>query len=172
MIAGVDWVAANHQKPAVANMSLGGGNSEALDTAVRNAIAAGVAFAVAAGNDNADACSGSPNRVAEAITVGSTTSTDARSSFSNFGSCLDIYAPGSSIVSASHSSDTGAAILSGTSMAAPHVAGAAARYLAANPTATPDDVVNALTSNATAGVVSDAKAGSPNLLLYVSPTAD
>ena len=172
VIAGVDWVAANHEKPAVANMSLGGGNSEALDTAVRNAIAAGVAFAVAAGNDNADACSGSPNRVAEAITVGSTTSSDARSSFSNFGSCLDIYAPGSNIISASHSSDTGATSLSGTSMAAPHVAGAAARYLAANPAATPDDVVNALTANATAGVVGDAKAGSPNLLLYVSPTTD
>ncbi|HCS27652.1 MAG TPA: peptidase S8, partial [Spongiibacteraceae bacterium] len=106
VIAGVDWVMANHQKPAVANMSLGGRNSTALDDAVRAAINAGVTFVVAAGNDNADACTGSPNRVAEALTVGSTTASDARSSFSNKGSCVDIFAPGSSIRSAGINSDS------------------------------------------------------------------
>jgi subtilisin family serine protease len=167
VIAGVDWVAANAQLPAVANMSLGGGNSTALDTAVRNAINSGVTFVVAAGNDNANACTGSPNRVAEAITVGSTTNTDARSSFSNFGSCVDIFAPGSNITSAWHTSSTATSTISGTSMAAPHVAGAAALALGAAPASTPDDVADTVIGNATLGVLSSIGSGSPNALLYV-----
>src|SRR5688572_15161384 len=120
VIAGVDWVAQNHIKPAVANMSLGGGASSSLDTAVNNAINAGVTFAVAAGNSNANASNYSPARVSAAITVGSTTSSDAKSSFSNYGSIVDIFAPGSSITSAWRTSDTAINTISGTSMATPH----------------------------------------------------
>ena len=166
VIAGMDWVTANHVKPAVANMSLGGGASTATDDAVARMTAAGVTVAVAAGNDNGDACSYSPARAPSAITVGSTTSTDARSSFSNFGTCLDIYGPGSSILSSWYTSTTATNTISGTSMASPHVAGAAALYLAVNPSATPAQVVAALRASATTGVVTDAKTGSPNLLLY------
>ena len=129
VIAGVDWVTANHVKPAVANMSLGGGVSTALDNAVQNSIAAGVSYAVAAGNSNANACNYSPARAANAVTVGSTTSSDARSSFSNFGTCVDLFAPGSSITSAWYTSNTATNTISGTSMASPHVAGALALYL-------------------------------------------
>lgn len=164
VISGVEWVMANHQKPAVANMSLGGGNSTALDDAVRSAINAGVTFVVAAGNDNADACSGSPNRVAEALTVGSTTSSDGRSSFSNKGSCVDVFAPGSSIRSAGISNDSSTATMSGTSMAAPHVAGIAALYLNANPQAQPGEVFTAVLNASTAGKLSSLGTGSPNLL--------
>lgn len=164
VIAGVDWVMANHQKPAVANMSLGGGNSNALDDAVRAAINAGVTFVVAAGNDNADACSGSPNRVAEALTVGSTTSSDARSSFSNKGSCVDVFAPGSSIRSAGISNDNSTTTMSGTSMAAPHVAGIAALYLNTQPGAQPGEVFTAVLNAGTAGKLSSLGTGSPNLL--------
>ena len=128
VIAGVDWVSSNHTagQPAVANMSLGGGASSALDTAVNNSINDGVTYAIAAGNSNANACNYSPARVANAITVGSTTSSDARSSFSNYGTCLDIFAPGSSITSSWSTSDTATNTISGTSMASPHVAGVAA----------------------------------------------
>lgn len=167
VIAGVDWVAANAQLPAVANMSLGGGDSAALDQAVQNAIASGVTFAVAAGNDNANACSGSPNKVPEAITVGATTDTDARSSFSNFGSCVDLFAPGSNITSAWYTNATATNTISGTSMASPHVAGAAALVLGANPSATPAQVTDAIVGNATLGVLSGVGSGSPNALLYV-----
>jgi subtilisin family serine protease len=166
VIAGVDWVKNNHVKPAVANMSLGGGASSALDTAVNNAIAAGVSFAVAAGNDNVDACNSSPARVANAITVGSTTSSDARSSFSNFGTCLDIFAPGSSITSAWYTSDTATNTISGTSMASPHVAGVAALYLQGNTTASPSTVTSAITGGASANKLTSIGTGSPNLLLY------
>lgn len=166
VIAGVDWVANNHVKPAVANMSLGGGASSALDNAVQNAISAGVTFVVAAGNDNANACNYSPARAANAITVGSTTSSDARSSFSNFGSCVDIFAPGSSITSAWYTSNSATSTISGTSMASPHVAGVAALYLEGNPSASPATVANGLTSTASSGKISSIGTGSPNLLLY------
>lgn len=166
VIAGVDWVTANHVKPAVANMSLGGGASSTLDTAVNNSINAGVSYAVAAGNDNQNACNYSPARVAAAITVGSTTSSDARSSFSNFGTCLDIFAPGSSITSAWHTSNTATNTISGTSMASPHVAGVAALYLANNTSATPSTVANAIVNNATLNKLTVIGTGSPNRLLY------
>ncbi|HEX6285063.1 MAG TPA: S8 family peptidase [Pyrinomonadaceae bacterium] len=166
VIAGVDWVRLNRQNPAVANMSLGGGASSALDTAVNNLSNSGVAIAVAAGNSNANACNSSPARAANAITVGSTTSTDARSSFSNFGSCLDLFAPGSGILSAWIGSTTATRTISGTSMASPHVAGAAALYKQANPSASAATIRNALVNNATTNVVTNAGSGSPNRLLY------
>jgi serine protease len=165
VIAGIDWVTANHVSPAVANMSLGGGASTATDNAVNAAVASGVTMAVAAGNDNADACGFSPARAANAITVGSTTSSDARSSFSNFGTCLDIYAPGSSITSTWSTSNSATNTISGTSMASPHVAGVAALYLDDNPNATPAQVQVAIENAAIPNKVTDPKAGSPNLLL-------
>ncbi len=168
VIAGVDWVTSNHGagQPAVANMSLGGGASSALDTAVRNAIADGVTFAVASGNDNADACNYSPARVAEAITVNSTTSSDARSSFSNWGTCTDIFAPGSSITSSWYTSTTATNTISGTSMATPHVTGVAALYLQGNPSASPSTVWGVIRDSSTASKVTSAGSGSPNRLLY------
>jgi hypothetical protein len=166
VIAGVDWVTQNHVKPAVANMSLGGSASSALDAAVQSSIAAGVSYAIAAGNSNANACNSSPARVAAANTVGATTSSDARASFSNFGSCLDLFAPGASITSAWHTSDTATNTISGTSMASPHVAGVIALHLQANPAASPAAVSQALVANATTGVVTSPGSGSPNRLLY------
>ncbi len=162
VIAGVDWVAQNASGPSVANMSLGGSSSTALDNAVENAIDAGITFVVAAGNDNSDACFGSPNRVPAALTIASSTSSDARSSFSNYGSCIDLFAPGSSITSTW--SNGGTNTISGTSMAAPHVAGAVALYLQSNPSATPAQVETEIEGNAVANRISNVN-GSPNLLL-------
>ncbi|MEM9073852.1 MAG: S8 family peptidase [Myxococcota bacterium] len=167
IIAAVDWVAENAEKPAVANMSLGGGRSTAMDSAVRRLVASGVVAVVAAGNENQDACNVSPARESTAITVASTTERDARSSFSNFGSCADIFAPGSSITSASYQNDTGASRLSGTSMASPHVAGAAALYLSQFADATPAEVGDALIANAVGGQISDAR-GTANRFLQTA----
>lgn len=164
VIAGVDWVAQNASGPSVANMSLGGGNSAALDSAVNGAINSGVTFVVAAGNDNSDACTGSPNRVPAALTIASSTSSDARSSFSNYGSCIDLFAPGSSITSTWSNGSTNT--ISGTSMAAPHVAGAAALFLQSNPNASPSQVESEIEGNAVANKISNV-VGSPNLLLQV-----
>jgi aqualysin 1 len=167
VIDGVVGVTANAVKPAVANMSLWGGASSALDNAVQNSINTGVTYVVIAGNNSgANACNYSPARVAAAITVGATTSTDARSSFSNIGSCVDIFAPGSSITSAGISSTTASNVMSGTSMAAPHVAGAVAIYLQGNPNATPAQVKNWIVGNATTNRLSNIGSGSPNRLLY------
>jgi len=166
VIAGINWVTAQHTTgKAVANMSLGGGVSTALDTAVRNSIADGIVYAIAAGNSNANACNFSPARTAEAITVGATTSTDARASYSNKGRCLDIFAPGSSITSAWITSNTATNTISGTSMAAPHVAGVAALYLQGH-NATPQQVRDAIAGKATPNVVKNRGSNSPNLLLY------
>ncbi|MGW5053260.1 S8 family peptidase [Actinokineospora sp. NPDC004072] len=166
VIAGVDWVTQNHVKPAVANMSLGGGASTALDDAVRRSISAGVTYALASGNSNTSACNSSPARVAEALTVNASDSNDARASFSNYGTCTDLYAPGVNITSAWYTGNTATNSISGTSMASPHVAGAAALYLAANPSATPAQVNAAIIGAASTGKISNPGTGSPNRLLY------
>lgn len=166
VIAGMDWVRVNHVKPAVANMSLGGGANSSIDTALANLTNAGVVVVVAAGNQSADACNYSPARAPSAITVGSTVNNDSRSSFSNFGSCLDIFAPGTSITSAWNTSTTATNTISGTSMASPHVAGAAALYLAVNPTASVSQVTTAVINASTPNKVTSAGSGSPNRLLY------
>lgn len=165
VIAGVDWVTTHAVKPAVANMSLGGGPSSALNAAVAQSVASGVVYTVSAGNSSANACNYSPASEPSALTVGSTTQTDARSGFSNFGSCLDLFAPGSGITAAFIPS--GSAVLSGTSMAAPHVAGVAGLYLEQNPAATPAQVASALLGNALTNKVTSPGTGSPNRLLYM-----
>jgi len=170
IIGGVDWVTQQKQArptvPMVGNMSLGGGASSALNTAVNNSVTAKVVWAVAAGNDNADACTKSPASAALALTTGASTSADARSSFSNYGTCVDVFAPGSSIYSSTYNGDNTYASWNGTSMASPHVAGVAALYLSANPTASATTVNGAITGGATPGKITSAGTGSPNLLLY------
>ena len=168
IIAGVDWVRANAVKPAVANMSLGGGANSALNTAVTNLHNSGVFVAVAAGNENQNACNVSPASAPSAVTVGSTTSSDARSSFSNWGSCVDIFAPGSNITSTWSTSTTATNTISGTSMASPHVAGVAALYLSGSPSASPSTITNWIITNSTANVITGNPTGTPNRLLYKS----
>lgn len=175
--AGIDWVTGQTQStalvavPMVANMSLGGGASSTLDAAVANAVTAGVVMVVAAGNSNVDACGSSPARAASAITVGATTSGDARASYSNFGSCLDLFAPGSSITSAWIGGTSATRTIDGTSMASPHVAGAAALIAGANPSWTVKQVTDSLIASASAGIVTSAGTGSPNRLLYTGSVA-
>ncbi|WP_263170914.1 S8 family peptidase [Streptomyces sp. SCSIO ZS0520] len=167
VIAGIDWITAHHQGPSVANMSLGGSADEALDAAVRASIAAGITYGVAAGNENTDAGANSPARVAEALTVASSTKADRRRPSSNYGPSVDLFAPGEEIVSDWNTDDGASATLSGTSMATPHVVGAAALHLAAHPDATPAQVAAALTEGATPDRIGDPGEGTPNRLLRV-----
>jgi len=171
VIAGMDWVTSNRVLPAVANMSLGGSFSQAVNDAVTRLTNAGVSLSVAAGNENQDACNTSPASAPSAITVGATTNTDARASFSNWGTCVDVFAPGNNITSAWYSSTTATNTISGTSMASPHVTGVAALYLQGNPSASAATVASAITSTATTGVVTSPGTGSPNRLLYSPLTA-
>ena len=166
VIAGIDWATGNHAagQPAVANMSLGGGASAALDTAVSNSIADGISYALAAGNESEDACTGSPARVAAAMTVGATDRQDARASFSDFGSCVDWFAPGVDITSAWWLSNTSTNTISGTSMASPHTAGVAALYLQGQPGSSPATVRAALYAQTTKDVVGNAQSANDHLL--------
>lgn len=172
VLAGIDWVTKNAVKPAVANMSVGGGKNQSVNDAVAASVSSGITWVVAAGNNNADSCRYSPSSTPSAVTVGATDSRDARATGwnngqgSNYGSCLDLFAPGDSIVSTSHSGDTASRSDSGTSMASPHTAGAVALILSANPTWSPAQVREKLLADATADKVTDARAGSPNRLLH------
>jgi subtilisin family serine protease len=168
VVAGVDWVASNRTLPAVANMSVSGGFSQALNDAVQRATDAGVVFAVAAGNSAADACNYSPASAPNALTVGATTNTDAMASYSDWGSCVDLFAPGSGIYSAWNTDDYSMGSANGTSMATPHVAGAAALYLQNNPGASPAEVASAIVGNATSGALSSLLGSSPNSMLRVN----
>jgi subtilisin family serine protease len=172
VIAGIDWVTQHRELPAVANMSLGGGANSSVDDAVRRMITSGVATAIAAGNGNQggraqDACKYTPARVASAMTIGATDMTDTKASWSNYGSCVDWFAPGVGITSSWYTSPTGTNTISGTSMATPHTAGAAALYLQANPGATPQQVRDALYSAATKGIVKRSSTTN-NHLLYTN----
>jgi subtilisin family serine protease len=167
VIAGIDWVTANAAKPAVANMSIGGDYNQAVNDAVEGSIRSGVTYAIAAGNSSTNACTFSPASAPDALTVGATTKIDGQASYSNFGSCVDLYAPGTFILSDWITSDTTAVYLSGTSMATPHVTGAAALYLETHPTASPAEVASYLVAAATRDRITAVGTGSPNLLLFV-----
>jgi subtilisin family serine protease len=171
VIAGIDWVTAHAAKPAVANMSLGGDYNQAANDAVAASVASGVVYAVAAGNSSTNACTFSPASEPTALTVGATTKLDALASYSNTGPCVDLFAPGTSILSDWHTSDTEAVYLSGTSMATPHVSGAAALYLENHPTASPAEVANYLLAAATRDRITGVGTGSPNLLLFMGDPA-
>jgi subtilisin family serine protease len=171
VIAGVDWVTANRRIPAVANMSLSGDYSDALNSAVASSINSGVTYVVAAGNAASDACGYSPSSAAAALTVGAATVADEQASYSNYGPCLDLYAPGTSITSAWNSSDDVLVKASGTSMASPHVTGAAALYLQANPSASPAEVAQAIVASSTTNALSLVGANTPNRLLRVNGPA-
>ncbi|EIV96581.1 S8 family peptidase [Frankia sp. QA3] len=167
VIAGVDWITANHASPAVVNMSLESNASRALDQAVRQSINAGLTYSVAAGNGGSDACDFSPARLPRAITVGATTTADSRDiSYSNFGTCVDLFAPGTAVTSDWNTSDSATNTISGTSMAAPHATGVAALFLQKHPGAGPDRVRDAIVNAATPGVLTNVGDGSPNTLLY------
>jgi hypothetical protein len=171
VIAGIDWVTANHAASSVANMSLGSGANQALDDAVTRSIGSGVTYAVAAGNEQSNACQKSPARAPAAITVGATTRSDSRDTdYSNYGPCLDLFAPGTEITSSWNSSDTATNTIRGTSMATPHVTGVAALYLQQHPGTAPALVRDALVNQATPNVVTNAGSGSPNRLLYSGST--
>ena len=168
----IDWITANHVKPAVISMSIGGWPSEIVNVAIRNAIAEGITFVGAAGNDGEDSCWHLMGGVPEALVVGASGYDDRREWYSNIGPCLDLFAPGGDITSAYGRSDTGFARMSGTSMATPHVAGAAALYLQQSPGATPAQVVAAITGSATKRVIQDAGVDSPNRLLFTPHFGD
>ena len=169
-VDGIDWVTANHISPAVANMSMGSNVSVLMDYAVQGSIDAGVAYVVAAGNSAGDACQYSPARLPAAITVGASDQTDTRASFSNYGACVDLFAPGVDILSTSVANDFSTLVRSGTSMAAPHVTGTVALYLEDNPTASPSQASAALMGEATSGQMAGSADGSPNLMLFTAPS--
>ena len=166
VIAGLDWVASQNPRNAVVNLSLGGGTSTALDDAINRVVNKDIVVVVAAGNNNADACNYSPSRVPAAITVGATTNQDQRANYSNYGKCLDVFAPGSNITSDWYSSNTATATASGTSMASPHVAGLAAILRAIYTGENVSQITNRILNKATTNKVTDSQTGSPNRLLY------
>jgi subtilisin family serine protease len=167
LIEGIDWVKANHMSPAVANISIiASGVSSTLDNAIQSLVNSGVTVVIAAGNANSDACNYSPGRAPKAITVGATYTEDQKASYSNWGSCLDVWAPGTAITSVSYANDLDSRVMSGTSMASPHVAGVAALYLAANPGASPATVAQNIVDTSTSGIVTGLDAASPNRMVY------
>ncbi len=167
-VEGIDWVTANHLSPAIANMSMGSAASPLMDFAVQGSIDSGVTYVVAAGNSAGDACNVSPARLGSAITVGASDQSDVKASFSNFGSCVDVFAPGVNILSAWAWNDYASFTASGTSMASPHVAGAAALYLEEHPGSSPGEVASGIMGDATSGTMNNTD-GSPNLVLFTAP---